>query len=103
MISGETDELDSIEPMIRDLDFQTVGSEAEIIRLVNVDPARIEPILTRMYGDSRGRSRGRGGPGRWTQVGEGGDRAYKAVSEISFGGAQLSRDIASRALNRCDS
>lgn len=60
IISGETDELDRIEPMIRDLDFQTVGPEAEIIRLVNVDPSRIEPILTRMYGDSSGRSRGRG-------------------------------------------
>lgn len=60
IISGETEELDRIEPMIRDLDFQTVGPEAEIIRLVNVDPSRIEPILTRMYGDSSGRSRGRG-------------------------------------------
>ena len=59
IISGETEELDRIEPMIRDLDFQTVGSEAEIIRLVHVDPSRIEPILTRMYGDSRN-PRGRG-------------------------------------------
>ncbi|MCH7702881.1 MAG: hypothetical protein IID37_14450, partial [Planctomycetes bacterium] len=60
IISGETEELDRIEPMIRDLDFQTIGPEAEIIRLVHVDPSRIEPILTRMYGDSSGRSRGRG-------------------------------------------
>ena len=61
IISGETEELDRIEPMIRDLDFQTVGSEAEIIRLVHVDPSRIEPILTRMYGDTRSGRSGRRG------------------------------------------
>lgn len=40
---------------------------------------------------------------RGDTVEEARDRAYKAVSEISFEGAQLRRDIASRALNRSDS
>jgi len=59
IVSGQTEALDRIQPMIEELDVQTVGSEAQIIRLAHVDPSRIEPILTRMYGDSRsGRSRG---------------------------------------------
>lgn len=37
---------------------------------------------------------------RGATVREARDRAYKAVSEISFEGAQLRRDISSRALNR---
>ncbi len=37
---------------------------------------------------------------RGASVQEARDRAYKAVSEITFEGAQLRRDIASRALNR---
>jgi phosphoribosylamine--glycine ligase len=37
---------------------------------------------------------------RGENVQEARDRAYKAVAEVSFEGAQLRRDIAARALDR---
>jgi phosphoribosylamine--glycine ligase len=83
---------------------RTIRGLAEDGRLLREDDA-VEVFhagTRRAAGDGFETSGGRvlGVTARGATVQEARDRAYKAVSEISFEGAQLRQDIASRALER---